>query len=112
MGKKVPTSKPPPTGVGGARQADPRFQQSQPAAAATPSLPSGVEWPKDPKAKRIAETLFRDMSKSRKAALDERQKAYRAACFTWHPDKNPRYQELATGVFQFLQSLKKWYFEN
>lgn len=74
-------------------------------------LPIGAEWPREAKARNIAETLFKDMDSSRKAPLKERQKAYRALCLSWHPDKNPKHQELATEVFKFLQVLKQWYFE-
>lgn len=73
-------------------------------------LPPDIEWPKDARAKNIARALYRDMSKSRHAALSERQKAYKAACLSWHPDKNRKHEDLATEVFQFLQTLKKWYF--
>mmetsp|Transcript_22820 Transcript_22820/g.53320 ORF Transcript_22820/g.53320 Transcript_22820/m.53320 type:complete len:639 (-) Transcript_22820:188-2104(-) len=74
-------------------------------------LPEGVSWPSDPKARAIVERLFKDMAKSSKAPLKERQKAYKAACLSWHPDKNPKHQQLATVVFQFLQTLKKWYLD-
>mmetsp|Transcript_63901 Transcript_63901/g.101299 ORF Transcript_63901/g.101299 Transcript_63901/m.101299 type:complete len:555 (-) Transcript_63901:64-1728(-) len=74
-------------------------------------LPIGAEWPSEPKARKVAETLFRDMCASRDKPLKERQKAYRASCLSWHPDKNPKYVELSTEVFKFLQVLKQWYFE-
>lgn len=89
-----------------------RQQQHQPDPAPLPALPAGTEWPKEAKARRIAETLFRDMANSRGAAIEERQKAYRKTCLCWHPDKNPKHQELATQVFQFLQTVKQWYFQN
>merc|ERR1712187_403018 len=81
------------------------------AEAVTFTLPHGVEWPNDPRARRVVEVIFKDMSNSRRAPQDDRQKAYRAACLSWHPDKNPKHEKLATEVFQFLQSLKNWYFE-
>merc|ERR1712232_149268 len=84
----------------------PAKQQTKPM-----DLPIGAEWPSEPKAKRVAETLFRDMCASRDKPLKERQKAYRASCLSWHPDKNPKYVELSTEVFKFLQVLKQWYFE-
>lgn len=84
----------------------PAKQQTKPI-----DLPIGAEWPTEPKAKKVAETLFRDMCASRGKPLKERQKAYRASCLSWHPDKNPKYVELSTEVFKFLQVLKQWYFE-
>lgn len=84
----------------------PRPGREQPAA-----LPAGISWPADAKARRVAETLFRDMSTTRKAPLRERQRAYKTACLTWHPDKNKKHEELATEVFKFLQVLKGWYFD-
>eukprot|EP00933_Yihiella_yeosuensis_P040149 TRINITY_DN34368_c0_g1_i1.p1 TRINITY_DN34368_c0_g1~~TRINITY_DN34368_c0_g1_i1.p1 ORF type:complete len:522 (+),score=129.28 TRINITY_DN34368_c0_g1_i1:66-1631(+) len=80
------------------------------SSQAKPKLPSGVEWPKDEKARKIVEAVFKDMDGSKKQPLDQRRRAYRAICLSWHPDKNQRHQELATQVFQFLQSLKSWYF--
>jgi hypothetical protein len=74
-------------------------------------LPPGVAWPPDPKAKRVVEALFGDMSKSKKTTVSDRRRAYRAMCLSWHPDKNPKHEKLATEVFQFLQCLKDWYLE-
>lgn len=95
-------------------------QQGQPHSTPTtpgvrgshtpPPLPKGVEWPKDAKAKRVVEMLFRDMERSKKAPLEERRRAYRASCLSWHPDKNRKHEDLAKEVFQFLQALKTWYF--
>ena len=36
----------------------------------------GADWPKDPKAKRVAEALLSDMSGSKSKPLAERQKAH------------------------------------
>lgn len=38
---------------------------------------------------------------------DQRQKEFRALLRAWHPDKNPDKIEVATAVFQFLQTGKK-----
>lgn len=75
------------------------------------SLPKNVEWPKGDKARRVAETVYKDMQKSREKPLAHRRRAYMAACLSWHPDKNLKHQEVATQVFQFLQAVKDWYFE-
>lgn len=74
-------------------------------------LPQNVEWPKGPKARRVAEAVYADMRKSREKPLAHRRRAYMAACLSWHPDKNLKHQEVATEVFQFLQGVKDWYFE-
>merc|ERR1712039_192106 len=97
-------------GRGGGAASKPGKMASDPSHVM--ALPPGLEWPKDPKARRVVEVLFKDMSSSRKAPQDDRQKAYRAACLSWHPDKNPKHEKMATEVFQFLQSLKKWYFDD
>lgn len=105
-------AQPPPRGQGGQQRPNaPGRAAAQPAAApAALALPVGVEWPGDAKARRVAETLFRDMVGTKSATLEQRRQAYRAACLSWHPDKNRKHQALATAVFQFLQTLKAWYF--
>jgi len=80
------------------------------AGAKEQALPPRVEWPKGPKARRVAETVYADMRKSREKPLAHRRRAYMAACLSWHPDKNLKHQEVATEVFQFLQAVKEWYF--
>eukprot|EP00913_Durusdinium_trenchii_P018342 g17230.t1 len=57
------------------------------------SLPKNVEWPKGDKARRVAETVYKDMQKSREKPLAHRRRAYMAACLSWHPDKNLKHQE-------------------
>lgn len=52
--------------------------------------------------------LARDMQSSKKASVQQRRQAYRAACLTWHPDKNPKHPQFASDIFKFLQSLKAW----
>ncbi|CAE8623448.1 unnamed protein product [Polarella glacialis] len=98
--KPPPQTKPPPAAKA--------VQQPEPEKP--PSLPAGAEWPKDAKARQIAEAIFRDMGKSRMKPEVERRRAYLAVCLSWHPDKNPRHEKLATEVFQFLQLVKSWYF--
>eukprot|EP00929_Paragymnodinium_shiwhaense_P052562 TRINITY_DN26328_c0_g1_i1.p1 TRINITY_DN26328_c0_g1~~TRINITY_DN26328_c0_g1_i1.p1 ORF type:complete len:690 (-),score=180.19 TRINITY_DN26328_c0_g1_i1:127-2196(-) len=82
-----------------------------PKAPAAVALPPGTAWPADPKARKVAEALMADMSSSHSAPLATRQKAFKAACLSWHPDKNPKHVALATEVFKFLQTLKSWYFQ-
>eukprot|EP00434_Breviolum_minutum_P042202 symbB.v1.2.037549.t1/scaffold5574.1/size49343/4 len=80
------------------------------AGAKEQALPPRVEWPKGPKARRVAEAVYADMRKSREKPLAHRRRAYMAMCLSWHPDKNLKHQEVATEVFQFLQAVKEWYF--
>merc|ERR1712129_68511 len=82
---------------------------SEAATTKLSDLPKGVEWPQDPKAKQVVVSLFCDMCASRARPLEQRRRAYKALCLSWHPDKNPKHQALATAVFVFLQSLKQWY---
>jgi len=36
--------------------------------------------------------------------LEARQKGFKDLLRAWHPDKNPKSQEVATAVFQMLQA--------
>mmetsp|Transcript_7315 Transcript_7315/g.18283 ORF Transcript_7315/g.18283 Transcript_7315/m.18283 type:complete len:658 (-) Transcript_7315:44-2017(-) len=86
-------------------------RQGRPGESSEFVLPTGVTWPSDPKARRVVETLVRDMQSSKAAPMAKRRQAYKIACLSWHPDKNQKHVALATEIFQFLQSLKAWYLE-
>merc|ERR1712107_873495 len=112
----MPKPKPQPKSSGSAAGHQPRGKPTpqpstpkrKPCTAESPmKLPEGVEWPALPRARRVAETLFKDMQNT-KQPLDSRKRAFRAACLTWHPDKSPKYVEVSTEVFKFLQTLKHW----
>lgn len=84
-----------------------RDRGQEPAASpATVRLPHGVAWPDMPASRLAVEGLY---AKLTAVPLDERRKVFKAACFEWHPDKNPSNEDVATEVFQFLQRLKSWY---
>jgi len=93
------------------RPLDGSDRKAWPWAKSTPKvpLPKGTDWPKEAKAREVAQKLFKDIGTSRREALQERRHIYRGVCLSWHPDKNPDQQALATEIFQFLQSLKSWY---
>eukprot|EP00928_Gymnodinium_smaydae_P024623 TRINITY_DN1986_c1_g1_i2.p1 TRINITY_DN1986_c1_g1~~TRINITY_DN1986_c1_g1_i2.p1 ORF type:complete len:467 (+),score=62.12 TRINITY_DN1986_c1_g1_i2:86-1486(+) len=104
-----PRPAPDPFGVGGTRRAEGARRGSCPPSSHI-SLPSGVEMPQNEKARREAETLFRELEAVSRAPMDERKKAFKNACVRWHPDKNPDDEDVATEMFQFVQSLKPWLF--
>lgn len=69
-------------------------------------LPKGVDWPAEPRARKIAEEVFVEMSA---VPINERKKAFRTMVLKWHPDKNLDDEDTATDVFQFVQAIKDWY---
>mmetsp|Transcript_154117 Transcript_154117/g.492867 ORF Transcript_154117/g.492867 Transcript_154117/m.492867 type:complete len:711 (-) Transcript_154117:414-2546(-) len=75
------------------------------------AMPNGIKLPENPQARRVLETLVRDMQKSKKAPMQKRRQAYKVACLSWHPDKNQKHVALATEIFQVLQELKPWYLQ-
>eukprot|EP00931_Biecheleriopsis_adriatica_P003843 TRINITY_DN105603_c0_g1_i1.p1 TRINITY_DN105603_c0_g1~~TRINITY_DN105603_c0_g1_i1.p1 ORF type:complete len:571 (+),score=117.47 TRINITY_DN105603_c0_g1_i1:88-1800(+) len=79
---------------------------SKPSRVQTLRLPKGLTMPEAPSAVLVVEGLLSELLS---VPLDERRKAFKTACFQWHPDKNPSNEELATEVFQFLQRLRGWY---
>lgn len=75
-------------------------------------LPAGVSLPLDEVARKAAVLQFRELSQCRQTSTDKEvhKAAFRKACLLWHPDKNLQNEDVATFVFQFLQSLRPWYF--
>lgn len=76
------------------------------------SLPAGVNLPQDEDARKAAVLLFRELCQCRNTTTEQEvhKAAFRKACLLWHPDKNLQNEDVATFVFQFLQSLRPWYF--
>lgn len=46
------------------------------------------------------------------APLPTRRRFFMAQCLRWHPDKNAGNEELATEMFQMLQSKKEWFLKD
>lgn len=67
-------------------------------------LPAGVTWPQQVEARRAAEALMEQLSRT---PTSDRGKLVRAARLRWHPDKNPNNQSVATEMFLFVQALKE-----
>jgi hypothetical protein len=55
------------------------------------------------------EEVLRILETNLNADMGTRQSLYKDLMFQWHPDKHPSDTGRATGVFQFLQSRKKWF---
>jgi len=50
--------------------------------------------------------VYKELCAVKTAPSSERKKMYRTMCLKWHPDKNLDDPDIATEVFQFVQSLK------
>lgn len=89
------------------RQEPPREQPRQPPPAQQP--PTIVEV-LDPEFARVKEEVEQQFQKTLKEDLASRKKTFKFLCLKWHPDKNQdNSAELATQVFQHLQTQKDWY---
>ena len=55
------------------------------------------------------ENILRILESNLNTDIGTRQSLYKDLMFQWHPDKHPADTDRATGVFQFLQSRKKWF---
>jgi len=60
--------------------------------------------------KRITKKMAKDMIATRKSSLEFRKRDFKFLLLRWHPDKNED-KELATTIFQYIQSQKEWYLE-
>lgn len=49
------------------------------------------------------------LEQTRKEDIASRKKTFKFLVLKWHPDKNGDNAELATQIFQFLQTQKDWY---
>jgi hypothetical protein len=58
---------------------------------------------------RVKEDVRTQLDSTRKEDIASRKKTFKFLCLRWHPDKNAENAELATAVFQFLQSQRDWY---
>jgi hypothetical protein len=60
----------------------------------------------EPEALRLAKAAALDRLRTLKAnpSQEARQKGFKDLLRAWHPDKNPKNVEVATAVFQLIQS--------
>jgi len=90
-----------------ARQEPPpkkKAQTSQPLVIDTSSLEEAEE------AARVKAEISDQLQKTMHEDIASRKKTFKFLCLKWHPDKHKDGNvELATSVFQFVQTQKDWY---
>jgi len=75
-----------------------------------PSNTDSSGWENAEEAARIKARLSDQLRNTMKEDIASRRKTFKLLCLEWHPDKNQDGDlELATQIFQFLQTQKDWY---
>jgi len=58
---------------------------------------------------RVKADINAQLKSTRKEDVASRKTTFKNLCVRWHPDKNTDDTELATQVFQYIQSQRHWY---
>lgn len=72
-----------------------------------PAAPAPLS--QNPEVQIILMELNGQLEGTRKEDIASRKKTFKFSCLKWHPDKNADNLEVATEVFQWLQSQRDWY---
>lgn len=81
--------------------------QPQPPKKEEPAAPAPLS--QNPEVANILQELNGQLESTRKEDIASRKKTFKFSCLKWHPDKNADNLEVATEVFQWLQSQRDWY---
>eukprot|EP00931_Biecheleriopsis_adriatica_P023419 TRINITY_DN1478_c1_g1_i1.p1 TRINITY_DN1478_c1_g1~~TRINITY_DN1478_c1_g1_i1.p1 ORF type:complete len:785 (+),score=119.97 TRINITY_DN1478_c1_g1_i1:89-2443(+) len=78
-------------------------------SASSPKKKEPKELSDNPEVAAHLKALNDELEKTRKEDISSRKKTFKFACLKWHPDKNADNLEVATEVFQWLQTQRDWY---
>lgn len=89
-------------------------QKPEPLPSKLPSVPSQVPGQVDDNNesedfRRVKKDLYEQLDQTSKEDIAARKKNFKFMCLKWHPDKNVENVELATDIFQWVQSQRDWY---
>eukprot|EP00440_Ansanella_granifera_P017452 gb/GFBE01018956.1/.p1 GENE.gb/GFBE01018956.1/~~gb/GFBE01018956.1/.p1 ORF type:complete len:670 (+),score=126.78 gb/GFBE01018956.1/:1-2010(+) len=82
------------------------------SSASTPKKdkpPEPAPLSENPEVAAVLADLDAQLEKTKKEDIASRKKAFKFMCLKWHPDKNQENLDVATEVFQWLQSQRDWY---